>query len=399
MGPRAPGETGCAPMSDAVAELIGAAKAVGRVSREGAYTNVVVAHTGPDPVGRIRALVYEAVRKLDLLDEVIGRLSARPLHAIDAPVLDLLRVALIDLESHTPPEIVVDRAVRAAHQITPRGTGFVNAVLRRAVVLGPKLGVPPMPPWLRERLDRAWGPDETTEFWVTSMGPSPTTVRMRNDGPPEPGMTQVAGIEHAWYWPGGSVPDHMEIQDPASVAVGLSVNAEPGWVVTEIGAAPGGKTLHLLDQGASVIALDSHPRRVRSGAKRAPAASWVIGDGARPPLPTRRFDAVLVDAPCTGFGTLRRRPEIRLRMSEEDVQRLSQLQMALVDSALDLVRPGGRVVYSVCTVTPEETIEVVGDRGFTPPRGLPGRVWGDGLLLAPHLTQTDGMFIAVFENR
>lgn len=118
-------------------------------------------------------------------------------------------------------------------------------------------------------------------------------------------------------------------------------------------------------------------------------------DGRRLPFRTASLDKVLVDAPCTGLGTLRRRPEIRLRVTESDRDRLAALQRSMLDEALRVVRPGGRVVYAVCTVTSAETTDVVSGLPARPPEDLPGRHLEGGLLMAPHLTETDGMFISV----
>jgi 16S rRNA (cytosine967-C5)-methyltransferase len=118
-----------------------------------------------------------------------------------------------------------------------------------------------------------------------------------------------------------------------------------------------------------------------------------------PPFGPGTFDAVLVDAPCTGLGTLRRRPEIVRKTGPEDVEALAALAAQMLASALDLVKTGGRVVYSVCTVTPTETIDVVAPYSARPPDlDLPGRAFGRGWLLAPHLGPTDGMFIAVIDR-
>jgi 16S rRNA (cytosine967-C5)-methyltransferase len=189
------------------------------------------------------------------------------------------------------------------------------------------------------------------------------------------------------------------VQDAASIAAGNAVEAAPGMRVLDMAAAPGGKTLHLIDQvgpGGVVVALDRHRRRVRDGARRVPAARWVVADGTAPPFPGQSFQRILLDAPCSGLGTLRRRPEIRFRVAEAEVSSLAELQRRMLEAAFSLLAPGGRLVYSVCTVTPEETVDVVRDFDLRP-ADLPGVVWGNGRLLAPHLTSTDGMFVAVHQ--
>ncbi len=212
-----------------------------------------------------------------------------------------------------------------------------------------------------------------------------------------PGATYVdtvAGLEEGAF----------DVIDPSSTAVAAAVGAEPGMRVLDIGAAPGGKTASLWDAMAgdgSLVALDKSPPRLRRMERRMErlgvGAAFVAADGRRPPLRPASFDRVLLDAPCTGLGTLRRRPEIRHRIAEDDPAALGVLQRELLDAALGLVRPGGRLVYSVCTLFAEETTAVVAGSGAVPPAGLPGEVSGSGLLLAPHLTGTDGMFIAVVE--
>jgi 16S rRNA (cytosine967-C5)-methyltransferase len=187
------------------------------------------------------------------------------------------------------------------------------------------------------------------------------------------------------------------VQDAASIAVGNAVAATSGMRVIDLAAAPGGKTSHLFDQvgeNGLVIAADSHRRRVSDARRRVPGARWVVADANVLPFRGLTFDRVLLDAPCSGLGTLRRRPEIRFRVTEAEVRRLATMQQGMLEKAMELVAPGGQLVYSVCTITPQETIEVVEGRGFEPP-SIPGSVWGDGRLLAPHLTGTDGMFVAL----
>jgi 16S rRNA (cytosine967-C5)-methyltransferase len=193
----------------------------------------------------------------------------------------------------------------------------------------------------------------------------------------------------------------LAVTDPASTAVVLALSPQPGERILDLAAAPGGKTMHLVDlagAGSAVVALDRHRRRLDSARRRLAAAGvsplWVCGDGRTAPLQTGSFDAVLVDAPCTGLGTLRRRPEIAMRLEAGAPARLASVQRAMLAEAWRLTRPGGRIVYSVCTVFAEETTRIVDEYPAARPRGLPGRPWGRGLLLAPHVTGTDGMFIS-----
>ena len=222
-------------------------------------------------------------------------------------------------------------------------------------------------------------------------------------GVPPPSDALPTSIPGAFTHPQNRIPDQAIVQDAASVAVveALGVSSEDR--VLEVGAAPGGKTLAIRDRRpADLVSVDLHPRRIRKAARRLARAGyprgWVRADGVRLPFRNGGFDKVLVDAPCTGLGTLRRRPEVRLRVTESDRNRLAALQQQLLDQALEMVRPGGRLVYSVCTLTSAETLEIVAGRGGRPPTLLPGLTVDSGLLLAPHLTGTDGMFIAVFDR-
>jgi 16S rRNA (cytosine967-C5)-methyltransferase len=186
------------------------------------------------------------------------------------------------------------------------------------------------------------------------------------------------------------------------VAVGLAVDGQPGLSVLDMAAAPGGKTLHLHDQlqgRGTLIAADRHQRRVLSARRRLRRLNvdlpWLVADGRRLPFAGPTFDRVLLDAPCTGLGTLRRRPEIRHRLQEDAPSRAGELQRELLEAALSVVKPEGFVAYAVCTVFPEETTEVVAGFSAQAPTGLPGRPLGKGWLLGPHLTGSDGMFISL----
>jgi 16S rRNA (cytosine967-C5)-methyltransferase len=215
----------------------------------------------------------------------------------------------------------------------------------------------------------------------------------------------VEGIASAYHLSVPPTQGGLVIADAASTAVGNAVAAKPGQRVLDMAAAPGGKTIQLWDQiqpGGELVAVDFHRRRIRSAQRRLAGHEvfprWVRADGTRAPFVDRSFDVVLVDAPCTGLGTLRRRPEIAMRLESGSPERLAEQQRELLAEAWRVARPGGRVIYSVCTLFAAETIDVVAEYPSHAPEDVPGRIWGKGKLLAPHATGTDGMFIAVIDR-
>lgn len=383
-----------------------------RIVREGAYSNVVVPKATEEMTSEDRAfatyLVYGVLRNLLRLDRVVDHLRSGRL---DDVVRDVLRLGAFEiLFSRTPSYAAVDTAVQlVAESGNARARGLVNAVLRRLV----RDGEPELPSgdegealrwsqplWFFRSLIGAWGRAEAVAFLEASQKPALLGVRVR-DGNPPPGFEMMAGIPGAYLGshPGGAVEGTL-VQDPASVAVVAALDVRGDDRVLDVAAAPGGKTLAISDASPRrIVAQDRHPRRLRSARRRLGTADvlWVAADGTRVPARDRSFDKVLVDAPCTGLGTLRRRPEIRYRVSAGDPERLARVQKAMIAEGLRVLKPGGRLVYSVCTVTREETIDVAAAFDARPPEGLPGRPWGGGLLLAPHLTRTDGMFIAVID--
>ena len=377
-----------------------AARIVGRVDRGGAYSNVVsrteTKGMNASDAGVARGLAYDTLRSLPQIDAQIAAASRRPIGRVDAGLLDLLRVGVAELARRDRPEaLTVDAVVRASKRLDRSFGGFANGILRTVARSGPELH-PVMPPWISAELSRAFDQPEIDAFWEASMVSPELGIRGR--GTPGAGFRPVAQIAGS-HLGSGPIPEGFVIQDPASVAVGLVVDAQPDELVLDMAAAPGGKTAQLVETGARVVACDVHRRRTRSASRRVPGATWVVADGTHPPFAEGTFDAVLLDAPCTGLGTLRRRPEIIHRIGPDDVRTLSALASDLLDSALRLVRRGGRVVYSVCTVTPSETIEAVAGHDAHPPDlDLPGRPMGPGWLLAPHLGPTDGMFIAVIDR-
>ena len=197
------------------------------------------------------------------------------------------------------------------------------------------------------------------------------------------------------------------MQDKASQWVAAAVGAQAGERVADVCAAPGGKATALAATGAFVVAADSRPHRVHliaTNAERLPRADGsghlvvVAADALRSPLREASFDRVLVDAPCSGLGVLHRRPDARWSRNTGDVDQLARLQRQLVIAALGLLRPGGLLVYSVCTLTSEETTGVDNwlahhrpDLVALPPPDQPWQPIGRGARLLPQRAATDGM--------
>jgi 16S rRNA (cytosine967-C5)-methyltransferase len=267
-------------------------------------------------------------------------------------------------------------------EATPiRARSVVNAVLRK--VAG---SLPPTwpddatslsyPDWVVGELERALGNDAAYRALVV-MDSAPTVSR-RADG---------------------------YTQDRASQWVAQLVDARPGDVVVDLCAGPGGKATGMAPSAALVVALDVLASR--SGLVAANAAALgranvvtLVADGRRPPLRAGSADRVLVDAPCSGLGVLRRRPDARWRVTADDVPQLAQLQRELLDGALPLVRPGGVLTYSVCTLTLAETVDIDAWLGTAhpelealPPPSAPWEPVGRGARLLPQAADTDGMYL------
>jgi 16S rRNA (cytosine967-C5)-methyltransferase len=199
--------------------------------------------------------------------------------------------------------------------------------------------------------------------------------------------------------------DDGYVQDLASQWVAELVEAGPGDRVADLCAAPGGKATWMAARGARVVASDRRAGRahlVLDNARRLGSThlAVVTADGTRPPYPPATFDRVLVDAPCSNLGALRRRPDARWRIGPDDVDALAGLQAALVDAAVEITRPGGVIAYSVCTLTDAEGLDhdrrLARSRPDLVPLAAPPPPWeplGRGARLLPQAAGTDGMVL------
>jgi 16S rRNA (cytosine967-C5)-methyltransferase len=412
---------------------------------DGAYAHVVVpamlGQSNLDDRDRAFAtdLVYGTVRAQRRLDDLLTRVVKRPLHRLDPPVRAALRLGAYQLLHDTPPHAAVASTVDAVGARSPRARGFVNANLRSLTRLPRPFPEPTSdavalsyPDWLVERLRDELG-DETARAALVAMN-DPAAVTLRPDPRQVTGAAladevRAAGAE---VETGALVPEALVVrgigdparlpsvrdgratpQDQGSQAVVAALAPAPGERVADLAAAPGGKATAIAERVGTdgrVVALDVDTGRVRliDGARHRiglPHLFPVVGDARRPPLVDATFDRVLLDAPCSGIGVLRRRADARWRLEPAAITELAVLQRELLAAAAPLVRPGGVLVYSVCTLTAEETLAVdewaaTTLTGFEaqPPPGAPWNPHGRGALLLPQAAGTDGMFVLVLRR-
>jgi 16S rRNA (cytosine967-C5)-methyltransferase len=301
----------------------------------------------------------------------------RPIADLDPPVRAVLRIGAFEkLYGRAAPHAIVHEAVEVAKALgAGKGHGMVNAVLRR-VAPPERMGTADAldhPAWIVQRWTARYGAEATRRWCEDNASPPPLFVVRLEDRPgPEgvpvalhgktiPNVLMVKGAAHIPDLP-GFAEGGFWVQDAASVAVCDLVPVVAGMRVLDACAAPGGKSFRLASRGADVVAVDRSEARlrlVREGAQRLRlpveirAHDWTTG-----PL-RETFDGVLVDAPCTGLGTMRRHPEIRWRRSESDLHRSAVLQDQILAAAAKSVASGGTLVYAVCSPEPEEGEEVV----------------------------------------
>ncbi len=314
--------------------------------------------------GLASQIVFGVLRFRAQLDFLIAHYAGRE-RKLDAEVRDTLRMGIFQLRylERVPAHAAVADSVELARRARKSSAaGLVNAVLRkvdRAPVEWPSREVElSCPEWLLARWERRYGPAAAAGIARAALSEPETYVRIS--------------------------PAGARVQDIGSQSIVPLLELRAGMRFLDVCAAPGNKTAQALEEGVRTVACDVHFHRlVQMKNLNAPL---VVLDGTRP-LPFRaRFDHILVDAPCSGTGTLGRNPEIKWRLKPEDLADLHERQVALVRNALDALAPGGRLVYSTCSLEGEENEDVVsaaapGGVKYTMER-IPGRDEGDGFFAA-----------------
>lgn len=361
---------------------------------------------GMDPRDRALAteLVYGVLRRRGRLDFALSRFCRKPLAKVERKVLTLLRLGAyqILLLDKVPAPAAVHETVELARRAgLARATGFINGILRSLVrgldaIEWPDPASDPLgclehalslPNWLARRWLAEAGAGEALALAEALQQQPPFTLRVNtlklgrddylaalrsagHDAEPTHyapegvvvtgrGRDPLPGAAEGWY----------QVQDEASMLIAHLLAPERGERILDACSAPGGKTTHiaaLTGNDASVLALDLHPQRARlvaEGAERLGCRGIETRpcDLTHPPafLSPASFDRVLVDAPCSGLGVLRRNPEIRWRRTADDIRQMAERQRLILGNVAPLVRPGGTLLYSLCTATAEETAYVI----------------------------------------
>ena len=425
-----------------------AAHAVARILREGVTLDAALhdalaatpAALGPS----VRSLSYGAVRGYYRHEAILSRLLSQPVRSLDLLVRALLSVALFELEdARTPEYAVVDAAVKAAKATdAARASGLVNAVLRRYlrerktvdadIARNPALRHA-SPIWLADRLRADW-PVRWTQLLAAGDAQAPMWLRV--DGRRATTESYLEQLREAGL--GGRAESRVplaialdapcdvhelpgfaqglvSVQDLGAQCVAFPLELASGQRVLDACAAPGGKTALIAEREPSLarlVALDIDPQRLtrvqenlvrgdlraelQSGDAGTPDAWW---DGVP-------FDRILLDAPCSALGVIRRHPDIRLRKSPSEIDKLPLLQARLLAASWRMLAPGGRLVYATCTVTRSENRDVVAaflagtpDAGIVAPDNWPG--WpgfgdadGFGRQILPGEAGADGFYYA-----
>jgi 16S rRNA (cytosine967-C5)-methyltransferase len=415
---------------------------VRRVTDEGAYSNLALSRTlsraGLDERDAAFAteLAYGTLRRLLPIDRALAPFLERPLDSAPKTARAALRLGAYQLRyTRVPPHAAVSETVALAD---PRHRGFVNAVLRRLADASPEevhgtgdadvAARTGLGEWAVRELRRVIGDDEIEESAAALARPAGVTIRtntcaadvdelehaLADAGVPavrgrvhpeslilEHGApSRLPGFEEGWF----------AVQDQASSFVVAALDPQPGDRVLDVCAAPGGKTTYaacLAGPDGLVVAADLSSTRlplVRANAGRLGLRTLTVAQDGRRPALRGSFDRVLVDAPCSGIGSARRRPELLWRVRKDELSGLARLQVGIATAAAGLLRPGGRMVYSVCTFPRAET-DAACDAILRRAPGLePDEIPGpDGpaerVRLWPHRHGCDAMFVAGFRGR
>ncbi|MEJ9218769.1 16S rRNA (cytosine(967)-C(5))-methyltransferase RsmB [Paenibacillus glucanolyticus] len=430
-----------------------------QVEQEGAYSNLLLnsalqkASLSKSDAGLATELIYGTISRLNTLDYFLDRYVNKGVAKLQPWVRALLRMSLYQVVylDRIPDHAVVSEAVNLAKRRGHQGiSGMVNGVLRNILRQKADLTIPEdmpaarrisllhsHPQWLVERWIAQYGTEATEAICAANNEPPAVSVRVNTtmisreemlklmgshglDATPSPLSPYGIVVKGAgnmaltdWYRDG-----LISIQDESSMLVAEAIQPEPGMRVLDCCAAPGGKSAHmgeLMKDEGSIIANDIHTHKgklISDQASRLGLDSIMTVTGDALDLADRfepaSFDRILLDAPCSGLGVIRRKPDLKWGKSEEDIAEIAALQLRLLESVSSLLRPGGILVYSTCTMEPQENEGVVSafledhaefviaDDGLGSLSRLEEKslLRGGGVQILPQHYHSDGFYIA-----
>ncbi|NPV29788.1 MAG: 16S rRNA (cytosine(967)-C(5))-methyltransferase RsmB [Firmicutes bacterium] len=444
----------------------GALRILLAVEREGAYANLALQkltrsrRLNPAEMALLTELAYGTLRLRNTLDWVIGKFSKVPVERLNYVIRNILRLAVYQLLflERVPAAAVCNESVNLARKWRLDSlAGFVNGVLRNIVrhperIEYPSLQEDPVlhisvkyshPAWLVERWLRRFGEEETIALCRTNNMPPPLVLRCNTLKASPEQLRKILEEEGISARPSPLIPEGLRVsrlaflpdcasfregffvvQDESSMLASLVLNPQPGSFVVDACSGPGGKTSHLaqiMKNKGRVLALDIHEHRLRLVQKTCLRLGISIVEtsllDARflPEELWGRADYLLVDAPCSGLGVIRRRPDLRWRVCPEELVHHAQAQLAILEGAGKCLKKGGVLVYSTCSTEPEENLEVVTrfltDHPDFEPQEIVSRlpfplVYDEDrvsaraghLQLLPHRHGTDGFFLACLKK-
>jgi len=332
----------------------------------------------PNDRAFVRAMASTVLRRKGQIDDALSRFITSPLPEKRGLLDEILLTAgaqLLFME--TPPHAVINIAVEQTRRdrSARRFASLANAVLRRVAAAGPEIvagqdaALLNTPDWLWDRWSAHFGEADARAIAAQHLLEPPLDLSVKS-GPEEWGarldgnvlptgtvrlaargrIEALAGYDEGAWW----------VQDAAAALPARVLGDVAGWRVADLCAAPGGKTAQLAQAGAQVVAVDQSAKRLerlRENLARLNLTAKTIAADATKWQPDTRFDAILLDAPCTATGTIRRHPDIPHLKRHSDLEKLAGLQARLLDNAVEMLRPGGVLVYCTCSLEPEEGVD------------------------------------------
>ncbi|MFB4162613.1 16S rRNA (cytosine(967)-C(5))-methyltransferase RsmB [Alteribacillus sp. JSM 102045] len=378
-----------------------------RIEKEGAYSHLLLNHVlSQEEVSKkdeplLTELVYGTIKRKNTLDYYLTPFIKKGLSSLDPWVLQLLRLSVYQMVylDRVPERAAIHEAVNIAKKRGHKGiSGMINGVLRSIQRKGlprtdkltgiKKFAVETShPEWLLEDWIDSYGEEKTRAMALTNLEPPPLTVRVNLSKSTKEEVRNRLLEEGCQIKEGALSPDaliiasghvintetykkgYVTIQDESSMLVARLLDPAPGMNVLDACAAPGGKTTHLaerMENKGTVKAFDLHKKKVKLIEEQAERLGISIIEAnaldAREltaQVEKEQFDRVLVDAPCSGLGVIRRKPELKWQKQRADLERFPAIQAEILAEASKMVKPGGQLVYSTCTVRREENENVV----------------------------------------